>query len=109
MIVDSTIKQVAIVLQGIERTRQKLYIDCAYCFFNAQNNAQETHKGWLEQWNNGGYMKIVLKCPDKLKYDTLFNKVVEKHLPFASTDTIFAIGPVPSLVINPLTESMKLL
>lgn len=107
--IDSTIKQVAIVLQGEPITKQKLCVECATAFFNSYTRAQDTHKGWVEKWDAGGYMKVVLKCPDNETFVKIFDKTVTKHLPFATADRILVIGPAPSEVIDTITGDLKLL
>lgn len=107
--VDTSIKQVAIVLQGEPMTKQKLCVECGTAFWNSYSKALDTHKGWAEKWINGGYMKIVLKCKDTETYDNIFDKTVTKHLPFATSDRILVIGPAPSEVIDEITGDLKLL
>lgn len=97
------------MLQGEPMTKQKLCVECATAFFNSYTKAKDTHKGWAEKWDNGGYMKIVLKCPDSDTFAKIFNDAVTQHLPFATADRILVIGPAPSNVIDNITGELKLL
>ncbi len=111
MKVDITVKQVIVFLQCEPIPKQLFLTECATAFLFAQERAQETHKGWWEKWMNGGYMKVVLKCSNQEKFDEIFSKVVENHLPFATTlnGRILAIGCAPSNEIDKLTSELKLL
>lgn len=110
MIIDPTVKQVAIILQGSPMSKQDLCVGCGTAFTMAQEKAQETHHGWWERWMRGGHMKIVLKCPTQELYDSIFSKAVTNHLPFATFgNRIMVIGCAPSAEIDKLTYMLKLL
>lgn len=108
MKVNTDIKQVAIILKGTPIPRQKLYVGCATAFLGAYEEARKTRKEWVEKWNNGGYMKIVLKCPTNDLFVEIFNQAVARHLPMHISDHVMAIGPVPSSIIDKLTGNLKL-
>lgn len=107
--VDTSVKQVAVFLQGEPISKQDLYKDCGYGFTVAFEKARETHPTWARRWLENGYMKVVLKCPDRETFDEIFSKVIAQHLPFATTDRILVIGPVDSDVIDDITGKLKLL
>jgi|FLOH01.1.fsa_nt_gi peptidyl-tRNA hydrolase len=107
--VDVTVKQVAIVLQGDPITKQKLCVECGTAFYTSYVKAKDTHKSWAEKWDDGGYMKIVLKCPDNETFVKIFDKTVSWKLPYAISDRILVIGPAPSNVIDTITGGLKLL
>ena len=109
MIVDITVKQVAIVLQGEPMMKQRLYVECATAFLNSFEMAKDKHVEWVDKWNAGGYMKIVLKCPDNEKFVQIFNKAVTLQLPYATSDRILVIGPAPSNILDSITGDLKLL
>jgi len=109
MIKISEYKQVAIVLQGEPITKQRLYVECATAFLGAYTRSRDTHKGWADKWNDGGYMKVVLKCEYPEIFVKIFDITVTKHLPFATADRILVIGPAPSDVLDTITSGLKLL
>ena len=106
MNIDASVKQVAVVLQGEPMSKQQLCVECATAFFLAQDKARETHPGWVKKWDVGGYMKIVLKCPDPDTYAKIFNSAVTNHIPFSMAGRILVIGPAPSGVIDGMVDGI---
>lgn len=107
--VDTSVKQVAVFLQGEPMSKQDLFTDCGTGFTIAFEQARESHPNLARKWMENGYMKIVLKCPTKEKFDEIYSKVLANNYPNATTDRILVIGPIESDNLDAVTGDLKLL
>lgn len=100
------VKQVIVVRQDLKLSKGKLAAQCSHASLEAYKKADP---GLIEQWEDEGVKKVVLKVPGMKELMEIKNKVKAARLPYAvikdAGKTELPAGTVTCLGIGPAKES----
>ena len=117
----SEVKQVLVLRADLKMGKGKLAAQASHASVLATLEAQRHNKIWYDRWFKMGMKKIVVKVSTDEELHEVFRKAVKAKLPRAlindaghtqlppGTATAVGIGPAPEQLIDPITNSLKLL
>ncbi|MHA2403509.1 MAG: peptidyl-tRNA hydrolase Pth2 [Candidatus Kariarchaeaceae archaeon] len=113
----SEVKQVLVIRSDLKMGKGKIAAQASHASVLATLEAQRHNKIWYDRWFKMGMKKIVVKVitDDELQKAVkaklpraLINDAGHTQLPLG-TATAVGIGPAPEQLIDPITNSLKLM
>ncbi|MHA2092915.1 MAG: peptidyl-tRNA hydrolase Pth2 [Candidatus Kariarchaeaceae archaeon] len=117
----SEVKQVLVIRSDLKMGKGKIAAQASHASVLATLEAQRHNKIWYDRWFKMGMKKIVVKVITDDELHEVFRKAVKAKLPRAlindaghtqlplGTATAVGIGPAPEQLIDPITNSLKLM
>jgi peptidyl-tRNA hydrolase, PTH2 family len=113
-------KQVIVIRSDLKLSKGKLAAQVAHASLGTYRNALQTHKKAVEEWENSGEKKVVLKVEGLAELHEIKKKAGQFGLPLclisdagrtelpAGTTTALGIGPAKESEIDKITGHLKM-
>ncbi len=115
------IKQVIVVRRDLGMGTGKIAAQVGHACVLGAEHVRKSNRGWYDEWTEHGQEKVVLKVSSLSELEDIKKHAISLDLPWSEvtdaghtqiepgTVTCISIGPAPEVVVDKVTQKLKLL